>query len=536
MLAMSADAAEQPQESQPVSETISADNASPVAAAPAAPRIKIGSQREGSYVPPPPTPVIAMTPAAPATAAAPTSAAAPVEAAAPAAETPAAEPAGSAPAEAAAEESQPRRGKQRRGPVMPEAPVRNVERPNIRAELSPELQDELDAALAGVSLDELVEKTPAAATADVILPESRQQGRVVGIHGDDLFVDLGGRNQAVVSASQFPEPPAIGAAIEIVISQFDAEEGLFRARVPGHAIDVADWSEVAEGLVVEARITAANKGGLECEVNALRGFIPASQISLYRVEDLTQFVGQRLTCVVTEANPQKRNLVLSHRAVLEREQADARKQILAELAPGQVREGIVRSLRDFGAFVDLGGVDGLIHISQLSWARVKHPSEVLTEGQKVQVKVLKIDPQTHKIGLGLRELTESPWSKAATKFPALSIADGKVTRLAEFGAFVQLEPGVEGLVHISELSHKRVFRVSDILSEGQEVQVKILSIDPENQRMSLSLKALEAKPQAAKAEPEPEDEPVARPVKKNQAPLKGGIGSAKGGERFGLRW
>jgi len=526
---MSVDPAEQPQESIPASDTPSATSPSAGTSAdtPTAPRIKIGSQRAGAYVPPPPTPVIAMTPPAPAATAGPA-----LAESAPRAEEEPTEPA----AESTGEPQ--RRGKQRRGPVLPEAPMRNVERPNIRQELSPELQSELDAALAGVSLDDLVEKTPGAATGDDLQPETRRQGRVVGIHGDDLFVDLGGRNQAVVSAAQFSEPPAIGALIEVVISQFDPEEGLYRARVPGHAIDVADWSEVSEGLMVEARITAANKGGLECEVNALRGFIPASQISLYRVEDLTQFIGQKLACVVQEANPQKRNLVLSHRAVLEREQADARKHLLTELAPGQIREGIVRSLRDFGAFVDLGGIDGLIHISQLSWARVKHPSEVLAEGQKVQVKILKIDPDTHKIGLGLRELTESPWSKAAIKYPALSTADGKVTRLAEFGAFVQLEPGVEGLVHISELSHKRVFRVSDILSEGQQVQVKILSIDPENQRMSLSLKALEAKPQSGKAQTEPaEDEPVvARTVKKNQAPLKGGIGSAQGGERFGLRW
>ena len=155
---------------------------------------------------------------------------------------------------------------------------------------------------------------------------------------------------------------------------------------------MGDWSEVSEGMIVEARVTGHNKGGLECEVNRLRGFIPASQISLYRVEDLAQFVGQKFACVITEANPDKGNLVLSRRAVLEREKAEAKTKLLAELEVGQVREGIVRSLQEFGAFVDLGGVDGLIHISQLSWDRIRHASEVLELGQKVKVKIQKIDP------------------------------------------------------------------------------------------------------------------------------------------------
>ncbi len=209
---------------------------------------------------------------------------------------------------------------------------------------------------------------------------------------------------------------------------------------------------------------------------------------------------------------------------------------MAELEVGQTREAVVRSLQSFGAFVDLGGVDGLIHISQLSWDRVKHASEVLEVGQKVKVKILKIDPQTGKIGLAFRDLSENPWANAARDFPTRSRVKGTVTRLMEFGAFVRLAPGVEGLIHISELSHKRVFRVADVLTEGQEVEVLVQSVDAEQQRISLSLKALEARAEKAKPEEEPEPEIPAAPPKKRKVPLKGGTGGPSTGEQFGLKW
>src|SRR4029079_15539835 len=283
------------------------------------------------------------------------------------------------------------------------------------------------------------------------------------------------------------------AVLDLVVGRFNAAEGLYEMVLPGGAVDVGDWSEVAEGMTVEARVTGHNKGGLECDVSKLRGFIPASQISMYRVEDLAQFVDQKFACVITEANPEKRNLVLSRRAVLEREKAEAKENLLASLEVGQVREGVVRSLQSFGAFVDLGGIDGLVHISQLSWDRVKHADEVLQLGQTIKVKIQKIDPDAGKIGLAFRDLSENPWANVARDFPTRARVQGTVSRLMEFGAFVRLAPGVEGLVHISELSHKRVFRVSDMLTEGQDVEVIVLAVDPEQQRISLSLKALEAR-------------------------------------------
>jgi small subunit ribosomal protein S1 len=265
------------------------------------------------------------------------------------------------------------------------------------------------------------------------------------------------------------------------------------------------------------------------------------QVSIYRVENPEELVGQRLACVVTEANRDRRNLVLSHRAVMERERNEQREKLLTELAPGQIREGVVRSLKDFGAFVDIGGVDGLINISQLSWDRVKHPSEVLELGQKVKVRVEKFDKETGKVGLSYREVGANPWQNAASKYAVGARAKGTVSRLMDFGAFVKLEPGVEGLIHISELGHGRVFRARDVVSEGQEVEVKVLSVDEENQRIGLSLKALLAPPEkpgqqklADEDMPLPGDAPKA-PRKRNEE-LKGGTGRPSGGEHFGLKW
>jgi small subunit ribosomal protein S1 len=305
-----------------------------------------------------------------------------------------------------------------------------------------------------------------------------------------------------------------------------------------------------EGTIVDARVTAHNPGGLECTVNNIRGFIPFSQVALYRVETLDEFVGQTLTCVVTEANPDRRNLVLSRRAMLERERAEAKEKMMASLAPGQIHEGVVRKLMPFGAFIDIGGVEGLLHISQLAWGRVKHPSDVLSEGQHVKVRVEKIDPETGKIGFAYRDMMESPWTAAPHKYSPRTVIRGPVTKLMDFGAFVELEPGIEGLVHISELSHKRVFRVSDVVKEGDVIEAEVLSIDPDAKRISLSIKALH-QPEPTKAELEAQAEtaalaeapaegtPPAEPPKPKkpgkEKPLTGGLGK-RTGEKFGLKW
>lgn len=417
-------------------------------------------------------------------------------------------------------------------PPAPKTPV-----PSVRQKLPLELELEVEMALGGMSLEEVLE--PAASEpAKELEPDARVPGRVASVHRDNVFVDLGRRNQGVLSVRLLPAVPEPGAELEVIVHRFDPDEGLYQLSLPGGAVEVADWSQLAEGVVVEARITGHNKGGLECEVNHIRGFIPAGQISLYRIEDFAPLVGETMVCLVTEANPDRRNLVLSRRAVLEREKAEAKTKLMEELAEGQVREGTVRSLQDYGAFVDLGGVDGLLHVSQLSWQRIKHPSEVLTVGQPIRVKIKKIDVETGKISLAFRDLTENPWTAAAQKYPVTSTHQGTVTKIMDFGAFVELEPGIEGLVHISELSHGRVWRASDIVSIGQEVEVKVLSVDVEQQRISLSMKALLARPEPAKkAEPEiPEEEELAEPLPTFKGALKGGTGRSSGGEQFGLKW
>ena len=281
-------------------------------------------------------------------------------------------------------------------------------------------------------------------------------------------------------------------------------------------------------------------------MNHIRGFIPISQVTLYRVEDLAEFVGQHFTCLVTEANPDRRNLVLSRRAILEQEKAEAKQKTFASLQPGQIFDGVVRKLMDFGAFVEIGGgVDGLLHVSQLAWGRVKHPSEVVSEGQKIRVRIDKINPETGKISLAYRDLLESPWATVAEKFPPNTTVHGTVVKIMDFGAFVELEPGIEGLVHISELSHKRVFRTSDVVKEGQQIDVMVLSIDQTAQRISLSIKALH-QPELTKKEKEQQEaaeaeaaaaaaEPTKPKKPEKELPLHGGLGKSTGA-KFGLKW
>src|SRR4051812_43657286 len=410
--------------------------------------------------------------------------------------------------------------------------------PNLR-QRSEELEAEVAAALGDVSLEEIV-KGDLKTDANRLENGSRHRAQLVDLHGDDVFFALGGKNQGVTSVRNFAEPPKIGDMIDVTVTGYNSEDNLYLVSVAGGAVVSGNWADIGDGSMVEARVTGANTGGLECTLSGIRGFIPVSQISLYRVENTADYVGQTLVCVVTESNERRGNLVLSRRAVLEREKEEAKKSLLAELQPGTMREGTVRKIHDFGAFVDLGGVDGLIHISQLAWDRVKHPSEVVQEGQKVRVRVERIDEATGKISLSLKNPEEHPWTNIEQRFPAGSTVKGPVSRIAQFGAFVKLAPGVEGLIHISELAHHKVYKVENVVKEGEEVECKVLDVDPEAQRMSLSLKAAIAKPEKAsdesKGKPEVEEPPRELAIPKRGGPLKGGVRTSSGGEQFGLKW
>ena len=425
-------------------------------------------------------------------------------------------------------------------PAVKDTPRERVTLPGqMTDELEREIQ-EMEAALGSESLDELLDSGVAAGE---LQPEDRVPCTVLSLHREDALVDMGSGRQGAVPLRQFgEEPPAPGDGVELQIVRFNAAEGLFELTLPNAAVDAGNWDEVEEGMVVQAVVTGHNKGGLDCTVGSLRAFLPVSQIALYRVDELEEFVGQSFPCLITEANPERRNLVISRRAVLEREQKEAREKLLAELEVGQIREGVVRNLKPFGAFVDLGGVDGLIHVSQLSWDRIDNPAEVLELGQKVKVRVEKIAQDTGKISLSYRDLMDNPWDHVEEKYEVGKSVTGQVSKLMDFGAFVRLEPGIEGLVHISEISHKRVLRVSNFFEEGQQVEVQVMSIDRPNQRISLSTKALEAAPQKVSAKQQEEEalldqlEQAAKPKKKSLGPLKGGMDSTSGGEQFGLKW
>jgi small subunit ribosomal protein S1 len=245
-------------------------------------------------------------------------------------------------------------------------------------------------------------------------------------------------------------------------------------------------------MIVEARVTGTNKNktGLTVEVAGIKGFLPASQLDLYRVENIEQFVGQRLKVMVAEVNPEERNLIVSRRAVQEKEKQAKAEEFWKNVQEGQVRKGIVRSIKPFGAFVDLGGADGLIPASEFSWQRVNDLNEFVKVGQEVEVLINRIDFEVRKIGLSMKQLTVSPFEEYAKVVKAGARVRGKVSRIADFGAFVELTPGVEGLIHVSEISTQRVRRVRDIVSEGQSVEVEVLSVDPTTRRIALSLKRI----------------------------------------------
>ncbi|HVK19021.1 MAG TPA: S1 RNA-binding domain-containing protein, partial [Fimbriiglobus sp.] len=411
-------------------------------------------------------------------------------------------------------------------------------RPNTR-DLDQQIEAEMAAALQGFDVSGTVARAETQSRgAQRPDPSARKRGLIIGIHGKDVFVDVpGGRSQGVLAIQQFEEkPPVVGEEVEFDIEGYDAANGLLRLTRGGSAQVVTDWSSVSRGMIVEAKVTGVNKNrtGLLVEVNGIKGFMPISQIDMYRVEKPEDYLNQKIKCMVAELDPSERNLVLSRKALLEQEREKIREQFWAAVEEGQIKTGIVRSVKPFGAFVDLGGADGLIPVSELSWSRVGDPSEVVQVGQKVEVKVSRVDYEARKIALSLRQLVRSPWDDFAEQHKAGARLVGKVTRIADFGAFVEVAPGIEGLVHVSELSTQRVRRVRDVLSEGQEVTVQVQSVDPEARRMSLSLKAMKAEAEAADAAAEEaerdEDRKAAdeRMAQRAANPnLRGGIGSGR---------
>lgn len=353
---------------------------------------------------------------------------------------------------------------------------------------------------------------------------ARVKGVVVQVKDDELLVDIGGKSEGVLSASELSADDAkniherfkVGDEIDVLILRKENQEGypiLSKRRVDQ---DIA-WDRLAqlkeEKAVVTGTVTDVVKGGVLVDVG-LRGFVPASLLSLGYVEDLSTYIGKQLDMKIIECDKHSNKLVLSAKAVLRKAAAEQKEKTWAEIAEGQTRKGIVRRLTNFGAFVDIGGVDGLLHVSEMAWYRVNHPSDLLKEGDEIEVYILGVDPENEKISLGLKQLCPNPWTLAAEKYPEGSIIDAKVMRTTNFGAFLEVEPGVEGLVHISQMANYRVGKAEDIVKPGDVVKVKVLSVDPEAKRMSLSIKA--ALPEEEQTEAAPEAEAVVEPAESTE--------------------
>lgn len=327
------------------------------------------------------------------------------------------------------------------------------------------------------------------------------KGKVVKVENNQALVDVGYKFEAILPISEvsslhiekLSDVLNEGDVIEVKVLRIQEEDD--KLIVSKKAIDAEKaWKELRQkfesGEVLSATVAEIVKGGLVVDVG-VRGFIPASHVELHFVEDFSDYKGRELTLKVIEMDPEKNKLILSHKAVLEDELQRKKEQTLASLEEGQVIEGTVQRLTDFGAFVDIGGVDGLVHVSEIAWHRVEHPQDVLKEGDKVKVKVLKVDREQERISLSIKETQEGPWDKAAKEIQAGDVVKGKVKRLVSFGAFVEVLPGVEGLVHVSQISRRHVATPADVLEEGQEIEAKVLEIKPDQKRISLSMKELE---------------------------------------------
>ncbi len=365
------------------------------------------------------------------------------------------------------------------------------------------LQQEIENALGDMSLEEMIEAEDqarkAAAAPPTIAgqepgakatPPNVKRGRVLAIHGDDIFVDMGQKSQGLLPKSQYEgqELPKIGDVLELTIEGYDKRNGVLLLSRQG-AVMAAAWNTLEEGQLVEGRVTGTNKGGLELDISGIKAFMPISMIELFHVDDVASYVNQRLRCQVLEIDRSERRVIVSRRGYLEAEAAIKREQMFETMQEGMIVEGKVKTIMPYGAFIDIGGTDGLLHVKDMSFSRVEDPKSIVKEGQPIQVKILKIDRDTKKIALGLKQILPDPWDNVVEKYPANQVIQGKITRLADFGAFIELEPGVEGLIPISEMSfEKRIKHPSELIKVGDTPNVRVMTVDPEKKRISLSLK------------------------------------------------
>jgi small subunit ribosomal protein S1 len=477
---------------------------------------------------------------------------------------------------------------------------------DVSAEISDQELNKAMGDMSSADVEALTSSTPA--PQDRFERDKIYEAKVVRVTSEDVFLDLGGKMQGTLPLIEFSgQPlPVVGDTISVIVERFDPDAGLL-VLSKRQADEKTFWESVQPGDELEGVVTGMNKGGLDVDIGGARAFMPASQVDVHRVHDISVFIGEHVKCLVSQVDRGTRDLILSRRKYLEKDKKEKRQEVLNSLSEGDVVNGTVTNITDFGAFIDLGGVDGLLHVTDMSWGRVKNPREVVEEGQKVEVQVLRVNKETGKISLGLKQIKPNPWEGVENKYPVGSKVKGRVVRIADFGAFIQLEegvdallplsemswskrvghpseilkvgdvpeaevlsvdpekkrislglkqtlenqwadveskypvdtkttgtvskltdfgafveldPGVEGLIHISELSDKRVKRPSDVVQEGQEVEVRVVKVDPEAQRIGLSMKKPDEKAPAAER-----DEGHKKKQKKRKKPLRGGLSS-----------
>ncbi len=368
-----------------------------------------------------------------------------------------------------------------------------------------ELEQAVESGDVDAMLEEALTQAPDATDASEANEEKKianefRRGRVAAVRGDDVFIDLmtpeadGKKLQGVVPSTQFDRAPRIGAIMDFLVDRIAESEGLIYLNREG-AVQHATWERIERGAVVEARVTGSNKGGLELEMpGQIRAFMPASQVDLHHIDDLEQFVGQRVEARVHEVDRKHKRVIISRREHLQKQRDLYRAKTLSELEVDQIREGTISNLTDFGAFVDLGGVDGLVHVTDLSHTHVKKPSDVVKVGDPVRVKVLKLDKDKGRISLGLKQVAPDPWEEHT--FSVGDDVSGRITRTANFGAFVEVAEGVEGLLPMSEMSWKRIGKAEEVVQKDQVVSVKVIAVDLKKRRLTLSLKQAAGNPWA----------------------------------------
>ncbi|TMQ66980.1 MAG: 30S ribosomal protein S1 [Candidatus Eisenbacteria bacterium] len=326
------------------------------------------------------------------------------------------------------------------------------------------------------------------------------RGRVLKIDDKEVTVDVGFKSEGVIPVEEFPdlEGVKVGDEIEVFLEKTENQDGLVvLSKQRADFVKVWDRVKTAadQGQLVEGKLVRKIKGGVVVDLYGVEAFLPGSQIALRQVQNVDSLIGQGMEFKIIKLNKRRRNIVVSRRAVLEEHRAKQKSEIIQELAKDQIREGVVKNITDFGAFVDLGGIDGLLHITDMSWGRVSHPSELVSIGEKVKVKVLSFDPEKERISLGMKQLTPYPWEDVDKRYQVAQKVKGKVVSITDYGAFVELEKGIEGLIHISEMSWTRHVRhPSKVVAIGDQIEAVILKIDKENEKISLGLKQTEPDP------------------------------------------